>query len=98
MRKSSSRSNLRRVPAGPAGRAARKFGASSSERPKLRAIASAAASTVPCVRVREQGSLVRLQRGALMFIETPLLYPCVLAALCLGTGLLVDHLAGRFIS
>src|ERR1019366_8064162 len=35
--------------------------------------------------------LVRFQRGALMFIATALLYPCALAALCLGTGLLVDR-------
>lgn len=34
-------------------------------------------------------------RGALMFIATTLLYPCALAALCLGTGLLVDRCRGR---
>ncbi|HEX3519565.1 MAG TPA: hypothetical protein VHT29_11085 [Solirubrobacteraceae bacterium] len=33
-----------------------------------------------------------------MFIATALLYPCVLAALCLGTGLLVDRVAGRFLA
>jgi len=30
-----------------------------------------------------------------MFIATALLYPCVLAALCAGAGLLVDRLSGR---
>jgi hypothetical protein len=30
-----------------------------------------------------------------MFIATALLYPCVLAALCAGAGLLVDSLSGR---
>jgi hypothetical protein len=29
-----------------------------------------------------------------MFLATALLYPCVLAALCCGTGLLVEHAAG----
>jgi hypothetical protein len=33
-----------------------------------------------------------------MFIATTLLYPCVLAALCAGAGLLVDRLSGRFLS
>jgi hypothetical protein len=33
-----------------------------------------------------------------MFIATALLYPCVLAALCAGAGLLVDRLSGRFLS
>jgi hypothetical protein len=33
-----------------------------------------------------------------MFIPTALLYPCVLAALCAGAGLLVDRLSGRFLS
>jgi hypothetical protein len=32
-----------------------------------------------------------------MFLATALLYPCVLAALCLGTGLLVDRLSGGFL-
>ncbi|HEV7163733.1 MAG TPA: hypothetical protein VGN25_10815 [Solirubrobacteraceae bacterium] len=33
-----------------------------------------------------------------MFIATALLYPCVLAALCLGSGLLVDRVVGRFLA
>ncbi len=33
-----------------------------------------------------------------MFIATALLYPCVLAVLCVGAGLLVDHLGGRFLA
>jgi hypothetical protein len=33
-----------------------------------------------------------------MFIATTLLYPCVLAALCAGAGLLVDRISGRFLS
>ncbi len=32
-----------------------------------------------------------------MFIATALLYPCVLAALCLGAGLLVDRCSGCFL-
>jgi len=32
-----------------------------------------------------------------MFIATALLYPCVLAALCAGAGLLVDRLSGRLL-
>jgi hypothetical protein len=32
-----------------------------------------------------------------MFIATALLYPCVLAALCLGTGLAVDRCGGGFL-
>jgi hypothetical protein len=32
-----------------------------------------------------------------MFLATALLYPCVLAALCIGTGLLVDRLSGGFL-
>ncbi len=32
-----------------------------------------------------------------MFLATALLYPCVLAAMCLGSGLLVDRLSGRFL-
>jgi hypothetical protein len=32
-----------------------------------------------------------------MFIAITLLYPCVLAALCAGAGLLVDRLSGRFL-
>ena len=32
-----------------------------------------------------------------MFIATALLYPCALALLCLGAGLLVDHACGRFL-
>jgi hypothetical protein len=32
-----------------------------------------------------------------MFLATVLLYPCVLVALCLGVGLLVDHASGRFL-
>jgi hypothetical protein len=32
-----------------------------------------------------------------MFLATALLYPCVLVALCLGTGLLVDRASGRFL-
>jgi len=32
-----------------------------------------------------------------MFIATALVYPCVLAALCAGAGLLVDRLSGRFL-
>ncbi len=32
-----------------------------------------------------------------MFLATALLYPCVLAALCLGAGLLVDRASGRFL-
>jgi hypothetical protein len=32
-----------------------------------------------------------------MFLATVLLYPCLLAALCLGTGLLVDRLSGGFL-
>ncbi|MGH2865097.1 MAG: hypothetical protein ACRDJX_07585, partial [Solirubrobacteraceae bacterium] len=32
-----------------------------------------------------------------MFIATALLYPCVLAALCAGAGLLVDRLSGCFL-
>jgi hypothetical protein len=35
--------------------------------------------------------------GALMFIATALLYPCVLAALCAGAGLAVDRLSGSFL-
>jgi hypothetical protein len=35
--------------------------------------------------------------GALMFIPTALLYPCVLAALCAGAGLLVDRLSGGWL-
>ncbi len=45
----------------------------------------------PC---SSEGSLVRLRRGAMMFFATALLYPCVLAALSLGTGLLVDRFGG----
>jgi hypothetical protein len=33
-----------------------------------------------------------------MFIAATLLYPCVLAALCVGAGLLVDCLSGRFLA
>jgi hypothetical protein len=32
-----------------------------------------------------------------MFLATALLYPCVLAALCMGAGLLVDRCSGRFL-
>src|ERR1035438_792231 len=32
-----------------------------------------------------------------MFLATALLYPCVLVALCLGAGLLVDRASGRFL-
>ncbi|HWJ50629.1 MAG TPA: hypothetical protein VNR42_06380 [Solirubrobacteraceae bacterium] len=32
-----------------------------------------------------------------MFLATALLYPCVLVALCLGAGLLVDRVSGRFL-
>jgi hypothetical protein len=32
-----------------------------------------------------------------MFLATALLYPCVLALLCIGAGLLVDHTCGRFL-
>jgi len=32
-----------------------------------------------------------------VFIATALLYPCVLAVLCTGAGLLVDHVSGRFL-
>jgi len=32
-----------------------------------------------------------------VFVATALLYPCVLAALCLGAGLLVDRASGRFL-
>jgi hypothetical protein len=32
-----------------------------------------------------------------MFLATTLLYPCVLALLCIGAGLLVDHACGRFL-
>ena len=32
-----------------------------------------------------------------MFIVTALLYPCALAVLCVGAGLLVDRLGGRFL-
>ena len=32
-----------------------------------------------------------------MFVATALLYPCVLAALCAGAGLLVDRLSGGFL-
>lgn len=32
-----------------------------------------------------------------MFIATALLYPCVLAALCLGTGLLIDRCSGGWL-
>jgi hypothetical protein len=32
-----------------------------------------------------------------MFFATALLYPCVLAALCLGAGLLIDRLSGAFL-
>jgi hypothetical protein len=32
-----------------------------------------------------------------MFALTSLAYPCVLAALCVGVALLVDHLSGRFL-
>ncbi|HEX7610047.1 MAG TPA: hypothetical protein VF380_05175, partial [Solirubrobacteraceae bacterium] len=32
-----------------------------------------------------------------MFAATVLLYPCVLALLCIGAGLLVDHACGRFL-
>ncbi len=32
-----------------------------------------------------------------MFLATVLLYPCVLAALCVGAGLLVDRCCGRFL-
>jgi len=33
-----------------------------------------------------------------MFAATALIYPCALAVLCLGAGLLVDHASGRFLS
>jgi hypothetical protein len=33
-----------------------------------------------------------------MFIATTLLYPCILALLCIGTGLLVDRLCGRVLA
>jgi hypothetical protein len=33
-----------------------------------------------------------------MFIATTLLYPCVLAALCAGAGLLVDRISGLFLA
>ena len=33
-----------------------------------------------------------------MFVATALLYPCVLAALCAGAGLLVDRLSGGFLA
>src|SRR3982074_3786435 len=32
-----------------------------------------------------------------MFFTTVLIYPCVLALLCMGAGLLVDRLSGRFL-
>src|ERR1035437_6117139 len=32
-----------------------------------------------------------------MFLATALLYPCVLAVLCVGAGLLVDRCSGRFL-
>ena len=43
------------------------------------------------------GSLVRVQPGALMFVATALVYPCVLAVLCIGAGLLVDRVSGGFL-
>jgi hypothetical protein len=36
--------------------------------------------------------------AALMFIATALLYPCALAVLCAGAGLLVDRLSGGFMA
>jgi hypothetical protein len=33
-----------------------------------------------------------------MFLATALLYPCVLAALCVGAGLLVDRMSGGFLA
>ena len=39
----------------------------------------------------------RRSRIAPVFIATALLYPCVLAALCAGAGLLVDRVSGRFL-
>jgi hypothetical protein len=33
----------------------------------------------------------------MMFLATALVYPCVLAVLCAGAGLLVDRLSGRFL-
>ena len=32
-----------------------------------------------------------------MFFSTVLVYPCVLALLCVGAGLLVDRISGRFL-
>jgi hypothetical protein len=32
-----------------------------------------------------------------MFVRTALVYPAVLAVLCLGTGLLVDRISGSFL-
>jgi hypothetical protein len=41
--------------------------------------------------------LVRIQPGPLMFLATALVYPCVLAVLCAGAGLLVDRISGGFL-
>jgi hypothetical protein len=41
--------------------------------------------------------LVRIQPGLLMFIATALVYPCLLAVLCAGAGLLVDRVSGGFL-
>jgi hypothetical protein len=41
--------------------------------------------------------LVRIQPGPLMFLATALVYPCVLAVLCAGAGLLVDRISGSFL-
>jgi hypothetical protein len=41
--------------------------------------------------------LVRIQPGPLMFLATALVYPCVLAVLCAGAGLVVDRVSGGFL-
>jgi hypothetical protein len=45
----------------------------------------------------QEGLLVRIQPGVLMFLATALLYPCVLAVLCAGAGLLIDRISGGFL-
>src|ERR1700676_2202267 len=40
---------------------------------------------------------VRILPGALMFVLTALVYPVVLAVLCVGAGLAVDRASGGFL-
>jgi len=43
------------------------------------------------------GSQVRILPGAMMFVLTAFVYPCVLAVLCVGAGLAVDRCSGGFL-